>query len=112
MSVVTNVILTFSIGEYEYTKGDSYRHYCVDEINKWLLENDTRAYRIGLKNVWQYAGGDKNLETDIYTAAFNHLDIEAFKQCVFSQDWMEPESVQLYIKGQEDDVFTEYRSEA
>lgn len=103
MSVVTNVILTFSILEDDYEAGDTYGHKCVDKINEWLP--------CELKNIGGHAGGNKELETDIYIGAFNYLDTEGLKACVFSQEWNEPKDVQLYVQEQQADTFTEYRIE-
>ena len=75
MSHVTNLILSFSIGEDESSR--------VSEMN--LFENNGKGFELatadfereqnpGSRKIWY--GGSKFLETPLYVGAYNHLDIE------------------------------------
>lgn len=55
--------------------------------------------------VW--VGGRMNLECGILVAAFNHLLMTDFIKDIANFPWQELETVQLFIKGQEDEHFWE-----
>ena len=105
MSVVTNVMLSFSIGEEDYEAGDGWGHPIVDEINK-LLVNDHHGK---LVNVARFAGGEKHMETDVYMGAFNIFDTKQFITYVNMMNWTEPEHVQVFVQEQEEYSFTEMK---
>ena len=102
MSIVTNLILTFSISEDE----DS----CMSEVNNY----EYRGLKMNLVSVdfdkdidnrKAWYGGTKFMETPIFLGAFNHLDIEDFKRYLRKVNWEFPELVQLIVKEQEDENF-------
>ena len=108
MSVVSNVILSFSISEAQVDRDKRLSHYILaDRIDQWLKENHYVGLGQNLEE-WDKYGGQKHLETPIYVGAFNYLVPSAFANFVFSLPWEYPESVQLMIKGQEDEEFTVY----
>jgi len=104
MSVVTNLILSFSIGEDEISR--------VDEIN--LFHNNGRGFKLASADfeieinqdsnkAWY--GGSKFLGTPLYIGAYNHLDIEGLIEYLKIINWKYPESVQLFLKEEESDKF-------
>ena len=107
MSEVTNLIISFSIGEDEKSR--------ISEVN--LFFNNGRGFKInsadfeegrnwrGKPNRKRWYGGSKMLETPLYLGAFNHLDIEGLIEHLKEIDWEEPENVQLIVKTQESDTF-------
>lgn len=97
MSEVTNVILTFDILENEGLR--------IDTINEKLMLWDDRQSFKALGN--ESVGGYKCMEANIYLAAFNHIDISALVAIVMTICWRYPEHVQLFVKGQDDYVFTD-----
>jgi len=105
MSLVTNVVLSFSIGE-EQKNEDTF--ILVGAINDWLVSQHGQRFGVDADRV---AGGSKHLETPLYIAAFNYLFIEDFLRFVFSLPWEEPENVQVFIQGQDEDRFTVYDKE-
>ncbi len=106
MSVVTNVILTFGIGEKDIYTGNWYEHPIVmDVLNGWLAEKPIRKHR-GFHEVDQHVGGEKAFETPIYAAAFNHFDLEEFLDYVEHMPWVEPECVQVMYQCQDEETFT------
>ena len=107
MSEVTNMILSFSIGEDESSS--------INEIN--LFSNNGRGFNIvsadfeeggnwvGKENQNRWYGGSKHLETPLYIGAFNNLDIEAFIQLLKGIKWEEPDNVQVILKEQNSNKF-------
>lgn len=51
-------------------------------------------------------GGTKHPQVPVYAAGFNYLDIRKFIEHVRSISWERPDRVQIFIKDEEDDVFT------
>lgn len=52
-------------------------------------------------------GGSKMLECDIYIAAFNYMDVAGWIAHLRSLPWPQPNQVQLFLREQDDDIFTE-----
>lgn len=97
MSYVTNVILSYSIIEKDEK---------IEEINKFF-EKDTAPFvsvdSPELPHGWY--GGTKMLETPLFIGAFNHLRLDQLMHHIAQIEFEEPQSVQLIVKDQEDDVF-------
>lgn len=96
MSTVTNVIL---IAQHDNEKSIAF-------INLWLAENTINGSQLKEIPYTAYAG-TKNLETDLYIAAFNGLRVEEFIKVVRVAPWTDFESVQLFIMEQDDIIFKE-----
>ncbi|MEQ8531912.1 MAG: hypothetical protein RIB86_08670 [Imperialibacter sp.] len=106
MSKVTNLIISFSIGEDEAAR--------VEEIN--MFHNNGRGFKIVSadfesvsdvdgKERKRWYGGSKCLETPLYIGAYNHLDIQGLEEHLNSIEWGEPENVQIFLKEQDSDKF-------
>lgn len=107
MSEVTNLIISFSIGEDEKSR--------ITEVN--LFFNNGRGFKInsadfeegtnwlGKENRKRWYGGSKMLETPLYLGAFNHLDLKGLVEHMKEIEWEEPENVQLIVKAKESDKF-------
>lgn len=102
MSVVSNIILSFSIMEDFREEDDKDVIILMDDVNDWLTERGKGTFGGDVNDV---LGGTKHLETPVYVAAFNHFDIEAFIAFIKTLPWREPENVQLFVKGQEENKF-------
>lgn len=102
MSVVTNVILAFNVTEEMYEYGDVDVYPNMKTINAWLTE---KVYGDFGKDVDEVAGGKKHLETKLYTAAFNYLNLDEFVSFIRGLKWNEPDNVQILVKEQGDDKF-------
>lgn len=111
MSVVTNVILSFSSME-EYLDDDKGNEIypVMETINEWLKKNNHIAFStdISLKDV---IGGEKWFETPLFIAAFNYFDCGAFIEYLKSLVWKEPSCVQVFVQEQDEDIFTLYNLE-
>ena len=97
MSTITNIIL---ITECMCDpKG-------VETINTYLKYE----YGHGLIQVDDYVGSKSKraFEADVYMAAYNVFDTEAFLKGFYSIKWEYQECIQLLIKLQDDDKFTVY----
>ena len=103
MSVVTNLIFSFSVGEDEtkmIEKVNSFK-YGLQNLN--LVSADYIRSTENRHAKWY--GGGKFLEARIYIGAFNYLELSEFVEHVKSLDWDEPECVQIMVKEQDDDRF-------
>lgn len=96
MSVVTNIILTFSVLEPERR---------LDEVNTFFGERngfvscDDPSLPIG------WYGGSKMLETNVAISSFNHLDLQELVAHLETMEWEERENVQLFVQGEDDERF-------
>ncbi len=92
MSVVTNIIL-------KTAAGDVPREDASDGINP------AKALRFGLVRVDPHAGGTKAMECDIYMSAVNYVDLGEIVDWFTGSVFEFPESAQLFLMEQEDDLF-------
>lgn len=100
MSQVTNLILSFSVGEKE--------EVMIKEVNSFLsfgkeINLVSMDFQGDAKFRWY--GGSKFLEANLYVGAFNNFDLEGFFNHLKKIKWDEPELVQLILKEEFDDRF-------
>lgn len=104
MSLVTNAILCFSITNGETVSEEAINRFANEptgcEGQRFVSCNDPKLPR-------GWYGGSKMLECEVYIAAFNYMDVEGWIAHLRSLPWRYPEDVQLFLKEQDDDVFTE-----
>jgi hypothetical protein len=100
MSVVSTVLLTFSLHEEEI--GDTGQYPLVDRINEWLA-NDNRGTLARLND---HFGGRKAPQAEAWGGAFNLLDEDDFLALVYSLPWRQPHAVVVLINSEHDDGFT------
>ena len=93
MSTVTNVIFVTSVDEYEATQA-------LQRISSFQFG----TYWEPIKD--EVAGGNKNLECEVYIGAFNRFDEEKFVDELKMVKWKYPEELQVMVKRQDDDQFT------
>lgn len=97
MSVVTNVILSFSASEIDLD--DDYLDV-IARVNKFF------PVGAGFKrSVDETAGGTKHMERPTFCGAFNYLDLEGFSKHLSNLPWKYPENVQLFVCEQDDEVY-------
>lgn len=89
MSYITQVIVTASIYEKETVA------FCFGD--QWL------------KRVDQHAGGGKVFTSPVWMGAINYLDLDDFIDGLKKGVWKEPEHVQLFIRKEDDDLFSEVK---
>ena len=100
MSIVTNVILTFSLEE----EGNQEEDFpALNSVNAWIAGREYR--RVELLERVADLPGRKRFEQVICVGCFNHLDVDAFKAAVANAPWQDPENVQLFVQEQEQDRF-------
>jgi len=97
MSHVTNVVLSFSVGEPE---GEDDRDV-IGRVNKFF--SDGGGFVLPADHDWY--GGSKFLERPTYVAAFNYLSLGHFIEHLKSLPWRFPEYVQLFVCEQDDDEY-------
>ena len=102
MSWVWNVMLSFSDEEY-WLEG---REDAVEvppalaEINRWLQLNGG-----GLTDLTVDSGG-VGINANLFGGGFKNLDIQMLIRAVAEQEWRDRESVQLFIKDEDQSKWT------
>jgi hypothetical protein len=99
MSRVTNAILTANVGP------DGHADAEIDSVNRFLRETEGGGCG-DFREVTTHAGGTKNMECRVYVSAFNHADTEAIVRAVDQAPWQDKEMVQVFVKEQEQELFT------
>lgn len=111
MSVVTNLILTFS--KSEDTK------LIEEQLQTFKYGNNIPFHMVSidddsLPKGWY--GGGKFMEANIYIGAFNHFNLKSFINHLKNIKWENPQDVQLIVREEKDfkfkllDVFPELES--
>lgn len=90
MANVTNIIVSLSNIDSERS------------IYKWF-ENRGRDFPI---NITTEFGGDKAAECLLLAGAYGNFAWEDLLEFVRAQEWEMPEAVQVFIKDEEDEVWT------
>lgn len=70
-------------------------------------DHDARLIELGFQKVDGYAGGNKSMESDVWAAAFNHFDLDVLMAELRDIQWEYPEEVQLLVKDEHDERFSE-----
>lgn len=102
MSHVADIILITSIEDGGENGND---HPNRDKLSAYLEKNHSGAT---LVKVDGHAGGRKAMQCDVFMAAINYMDIDGFVSWFGKIKWEYPESVQLLIKDENDDLFAVY----
>ena len=98
MSHVTDVIITCSV---------------MDEDKTWSLNamletrDDLAESGAWLNRVDDKAAGSKAMQAAVLIGAFGYLDIDKFVEAVRAHPWYCPEDVQIFMKDEHEDKFTE-----
>ena len=99
MSRVTNVILTSHVGPQNRPDEE------ISSVNRFLQTNEGGG--VGeFKDVTSYAGGYKHMECRVYLAAFNHADTDVILKAVQQAPWRDREMVQVFMKEEEEELFS------
>lgn len=101
MSEVTSIILTFNTDESFNHDKDEFDN--IIAINYWL---PYPPFGPNLRYAGEATGGNKYIQADMYMGAFGNFDLDGFLGLIMELHWDYPEHVQLFIKGEHDDVFT------
>lgn len=103
MSHVTDIILSTTIDDGAELEGE---HPNTDQLNMYLNENHNGC---SLVKADDKAGGGKAMQCDLFIAAINHLNIPDFLERFYQIAWEYPESVQLMLKDEHEDIFRIYQ---
>lgn len=101
MSHVCNVVLLFGCGE----RNAHDRLPSLEYINLWLAERDMGQ----LHEVSDHGTNNKSMECYVAIGAFNYLETDEFVEMVMDAPWRFPDNVQLLVKDEQADEFTEHR---
>lgn len=104
MSHLNDIILVTAIEEGASKENE---HPNVDLVNSYLQ----KEHHCALVRVDQFAGGGKKIQSHVFMAAINHLNISEFVSHFYAVPWAYPESVQLMLKDEHEERFTIYQPE-
>jgi hypothetical protein len=93
-----NVILTHGCNEYSQA--------VMCDVNNALDDSHTPFTRVPASDS-EYVGGEKNMECDVYLAAFNYMPLEHLLAAIRGARWNRPEHVQVFVKDEDEERFTE-----
>jgi len=79
----------------------------IDELNAWPRERKSGHLAELSKHM---VTGGKAAQSYVYGGSFNYLNIDEFREFVFSRNWSMPESVQLLVNDEQDMLFKQYCS--
>jgi hypothetical protein len=100
MSVVTNVMVSFCILEFE--KPDFLQHLRGWFRDKGDLTSITHGHSDPTPYWW---GGTKHPECQLWAGAYNHLALGEMLRHFEAIDWAWPEFVQIFVKEEEEATF-------
>lgn len=105
MSHVTNIILTWSVGEIV-------DEHSMDKLNKFFedKERPSGLVHIDTDNLpagWY--GGSKMMEANVALGAFNYIDMDKFMDYITNFPWQYPEDVVVMVQEQHQNNFNSYR---
>jgi hypothetical protein len=98
MSNVTNIILTTGLHENEAIESINrrYRHKLREEL-----------VRVFSLSHMTHVAGNKELECGVHISAMNGVDMKQLITLIETVAWNSPDEVQLFVKAQDDDRFTQ-----
>ena len=102
MSVVTNLLLSFSVMEEGLDGWDRDGYALMTPINAWLTAHGYGAFG---QDADQVSGGTKHLEVPLYVAAFNSFQLDEFLAMLRTLPWIEPACVQVFVQEEDEDTF-------
>lgn len=104
MSWVSSVMLSFSNEELWADGEDQPRETCepLELINAWI----TDGRLVSLVGPTYEGNAGYGMDANLYGGGFNHFDIEGFIAAVRAQAWKNRAKVQLWVKDEEEEVFT------
>lgn len=105
MSLVDNVVLFMGSLEAQKQNDGTDTFPALERLNAWLASEKKGKLHL----VDQYGTNQKGMECFVAIGAFNFLDVEGFMKAFREADWLDPDTIQLMFKSQEDDVFREHR---
>lgn len=105
MSVVANIILITIPSD----GGDCYNVNSNPNVDKLNQKIKATYENYGFNKVSQYAGGNRNMECDIFICAIGCVDINELIGMIKSINWEFPKEVQLMIKNEDDNRFKNYK---
>lgn len=103
MSWVTNIILSYSLGEYTEKRIAEVNQFFGSVPDRHEGGNYEEEPLASVESVWE--GKGKALECNVFIGAYNYFPLEDFLVHLRSVTWEEPEAVQLFVKDQEDSKF-------
>jgi hypothetical protein len=75
----------------------------IHRVQAWLETNNLPI----LKEIGCVAGGNKFMQCDVWAGAYNYFNVKRFIDAVNTAGWDYNQSVQLLVKGEHDEFFTQ-----
>lgn len=102
MSVVTNLILSFSSLEQKESRIKDVNSFTYNGQGLDLVSID---YNKDMENRTVWYGGNKFFEGNIFIGAYNHFKTDDFIAHLKQIHWEEPDLVQVLVKEEWDEKF-------
>lgn len=102
MSVITNLILSFSSLENEAERLRDVNSFAYNDKGINFVSIDYNKDREA-GTVWY--GGNKFLSGNVFIAVYNHFDTADFVRHLYRILWKEPQLIQLFVKEESDEKF-------
>jgi hypothetical protein len=109
MSHWTAVLITATVTEdtsLDITGDEKPEFPAMDYLNNWLAENYHASRLFHVTNPLPDGREGQRPDT-VFAGHFKHLHIPSFQEAVKAAPWQWRETVQLFIRDEHDDVFTE-----
>lgn len=103
MSQVTNALLCVGVDNWNMSDNNAIP-LGVQHVNNYL-ESQHGQFFLSIDGGNNMVGGSKNLEIEVYAAAFNHVGPNILRDIVMEAPWENPDQVQLMICDQDDFIF-------
>jgi hypothetical protein len=115
MSWVTHAVLTWDSSPDEeadvFADTSAQNAEVLAQVNEFFKDEDGEEIQKGFVSLKDptlprgWHGGSQSLECEMAVGAFNYLDVSGLVDHLRNLDWEASESVQLFIKDQQDDRF-------
>ena len=114
MSWITNALLTWDSPQDEddpFADNAALSAETLARVNEFFRDEDGELVQRGFVSLKDptlprnWHGGSQSLECEMAVGAFNYLDLDGLTTHLRNLDWEASESVQLFVKDQQDDKF-------
>ena len=105
MSFIINLLLNLSPEEFWCDESDTLGEVspALDNINSWIGDGQL----LDLSGPTYQEGAGAGMHAWLYGGGFKHFDLDGFIKQVEQQTWKAPQDLQLFIKVEEEDRFTQ-----
>lgn len=96
MSVVTNLLVSFSILEDDDAR--------LEDLNRWL-DGEQHPPLVNFWRMRECYGGSKHMEAPLLAGAFNHFEMIPFIAFLRTVRWEWPDEVQVLVRAPDESTW-------